>query len=34
MAYFSIKQKRKKFIVAGNHDYKETDGINSVQSSQ
>ena len=33
MAYLTIKEREKKFTVPGNFKYKETDGINSVQSS-
>ena len=32
MSYMMIWQ-RKKCIIAGNHEYKKTDGTNSVQSS-
>ena len=33
MAYSRMRQKRYKFTVAGNHKYKETEIINSVQLS-
>ena len=33
MAYLMMWQKRKKFIVAVSHEYKETVGVNSIQSS-
>ena len=33
MVYLIIWQRTNKFTVAGNHEYKETDNINSVKSS-
>ena len=33
MAYLMICKKRKKFVVAGSYEYKETDRIHSVQTS-
>ena len=34
MLSYSVICQRKIFIVAGNHEYKETDSVNSVQSSE